>query len=62
MFSGRFSISATSCSLVIRWANQYDILAVEMNNPGKLALLSLNSTAVFLYNVTVSENDVLEAR
>jgi len=33
-----------------------------MKNPGKLALLSFNSTAAFPYNVTVSENDVLEAR
>jgi len=33
-----------------------------MKNPGKLGLLSFNRTAAFLYNVTVSENDVLEAR
>jgi len=33
-----------------------------MKNPEKLALLSFNRTAVFLYNVMVSENDVLEAR
>jgi len=62
MLSGIFSISATSCSLVIRWAYQYYILEVEMKNLGKLALVSFNRTAVFLYNVTVSENDVLEAR
>ena len=33
-----------------------------MNNPEKLALLNFNRTVVFLYNVMVSENDVLEAR
>jgi len=33
-----------------------------MKNPEKLALLTSNRTAVFLYNVLVSENDVLEAR
>jgi len=33
-----------------------------MTNPGKLALLSFNRTAAFLYNIMVSENDVLEAR
>jgi len=33
-----------------------------MKNPEKLALLSFNRTTVFLYNVLVSENDVLEAR
>jgi len=32
-----------------------------MKNPEKLAFLSFNWTAVFLYNVTVSENDVIEA-
>jgi len=62
MFGGIFSISATSCSLVIRWAYQYEILAVEVKNPEKLALRSFNRTVVFLYNAMVSENDVLEAR
>jgi len=33
-----------------------------MKNPGKLALFSFNRTAAFLYNVKVSENDVLEER
>jgi len=33
-----------------------------MKNPGKIALLNFNRTAAFLYDVTVSENDVLEAR
>jgi len=32
-----------------------------MKNTGKLALLSFNRTAAFLYNVMVSQNDVLEA-
>jgi len=51
-----------SCSLVVRCVYQYEILAVEMKNPGKLALLSFNRAAAFLYHVMVSENDVLEAR
>jgi len=62
MFSVIFSISATSGSLVIRWAYQYQILAVERKNPKKLALLNFNRTALFLYNAMVSESDVLEAR
>jgi len=33
-----------------------------MKNPEKLALLSFSRSAVLLYNVIVSENDVLEAR
>jgi len=33
-----------------------------MKNLEKLALLSLKKTAAFLYNIMVSENDVLEAR
>jgi len=35
-----------------------------MKNQEKLAILSFNRTSVFLYNVVVSENDVLnlEAR
>jgi len=33
-----------------------------MKNPEKLALLNFNRTAVFLYNVMVSENNVVEAR
>jgi len=33
-----------------------------MKNLEKFALLSFNRTAAFLYNVVVSENDVLEAR
>jgi len=35
---------------------------VEIKNPEKLSLLSFNRTAVFLYDVMVLENDVLEAR
>jgi len=62
MFTRVFSISATSYNLVIRWAYQYQILSVEVKNPGKLALLSFNRTAAFLCNVMVSENDILEAR
>jgi len=33
-----------------------------MKNREELALLSFNRTAVFLYNVIMWENDVLEAR
>jgi len=33
-----------------------------MKNPEKLALLGFNRTAVFLYNVMVSENNVLKVR
>jgi len=64
MFGGIFSISATSCNLVIRWVYQYYISAVDMKNPEKLTLFSFKRTAVFLHNggLMVSENDVLEAR
>jgi len=61
MFSGIFSISAISCSLVIRWAYQQSILAVEVKNSVEGTLLSFNTTAVFLHDVMVSENNVLEA-
>jgi len=56
-----FSISAISCSLVIRWAYQHQILAVEVKNSAKITMLSFNTTAVFLHDIMVSENDVLEA-
>jgi len=74
MFSVLLSISAIRCSLlhstgeiskesnlVIRWAYQHYILAVEVKNSAKVTLLSFNITAVFLHDVMVSENDVLEA-
>jgi len=61
ILSGKFSISAISCSLVIRWAYQHQILAVEVKNSAKGMLLSFTTTAVFLHDVMVSENDVLEA-
>ena len=48
-------------SLVIRWTYQLYILAVEVKNSAKATLLSFNATAVFLHDVMVSENDVLEA-
>jgi len=32
-----------------------------MKNSAKIALLSFNTTAVYLHDVVVSENDVLEA-
>jgi len=35
-------------------------LAIEVKNFTKLTLLSSNTTAVFLHDVIVSENDVLE--
>jgi len=36
-------------------------LAIEVQNSAQITLLSLNTTAVFLHDVMVSENDVLEA-
>jgi len=36
-------------------------LAIKVKNSAKITLLSLNTTAVFLHDVMVSENDVLEA-
>jgi len=35
-------------------------LAVEVKNSAKVTLLSFNRTDVFLYDVTVWENDVLK--
>jgi len=60
MFSGIFSVSATSCSLVTSWAYQHKILVVEVKNSAKGTFLSFNRTDVFLYDEMVSENDVLE--
>jgi len=37
-------------------------LAIEVKNSAKVTLLSFIRTAVFLYDVMVSENAVLEAR
>ena len=37
-------------------------LADEVKNSAKVKLLSFNRADVFLYDVIVSENDVLEAR
>jgi len=37
-------------------------LAVEVKDSAKITLLSLNATAIFLHDVMVSENYVLEAR
>jgi len=36
-------------------------LAVEVKNPAKTTFLSFNTTAVFLHDVMVSENDVFVA-
>jgi len=36
-------------------------LAVKEKNSAKIALLSFNTTAVFLRAIMVAENDVLEA-
>jgi len=48
MFSEIFSISAISCSLVIRWCYQHLILAVEVKNSAKDTLpSSFNATALF---------------
>jgi len=46
MFSGIFSITAISCSPVIRWTYQ-QVLAVEVKNFAKITYLSFNTTAVF---------------
>ena len=62
MYSRIFSISGTSCSLVIRWTYQHYILAIKVKNSAKVKLLSFNRTAVFLSDTMVSENDVLEVR
>jgi len=35
-------------------------LAIEVKNFAKVTLLSFNTTAAFLHDVIVSENDVLE--
>ena len=50
-----------SCNPVIRWAYPH-VLAVEVKNFAKITCLSFNTTAVFLHDVMVPENDVLEAR
>jgi len=59
MFSGIFSITAISCSPAIRWAYQ-QVLAVEVKNFVNITFVSFNTTAVFLHDVIVPENDVLE--
>jgi len=46
MFSGIFSLTATSCSPVIRWTYQ-QVLAVEVKSFAKITFLSFNTTAVF---------------
>jgi len=46
MFNGIFSITATSCSPVIRWTYQ-QVLAVEVKNFAKITFLSFNRAAVF---------------
>jgi len=60
MFGGIFSITAISCSPVIRWANQ-KVSAVEVKNFARITFLNFNTTAVFLLDVMVPENDVLDA-
>ena len=60
MFCGIFSTTAISCNPVIRWAYQ-QILAVGVKNFAKVTFLSFNITAVFLHDVMVPENAVLEA-
>jgi len=46
MFCGIFSITAISCSPVIRWTYQ-QVLAVEVKNFAKITFLSFNTTSVF---------------
>jgi len=64
MFSGRFSRNKFSKvqSLVVRWACKHQILAYEVKDFAKVKLLNVNRTDVYLYDVKVSEDDVLEAR
>jgi len=61
MSSRVFSITAISCSPVIRWTYQHYVLVVEVKNFATITFLSFNTTAVFLHDVMVPENDVLEA-
>ena len=61
MFGGIFSITAINCSPVIRWVCYQQVLAVEVKNFAKITFLSFNITSVFLHDVMVPENDVLEA-
>jgi len=56
-----FSISAYSCSLVMKWAYNHYILAIKVKNYAKVTLLSFNTKAVFMHDEMVLENDVLEA-
>jgi len=48
--------------LLIRWSYRHQILAIEVKNSAKVTLLSFNRTAVFLGDVMVLENVVVEAR
>jgi len=57
---GIFSTSAISGSLFITWAYQHYILTLEVKNSVKVTLLSCYTTAIFLHDLTVSDNDVLE--
>jgi len=59
LFSGILSISANSCSQVIRWAYQHYILAAEVKNSAKGTLFSFSTIAVFLHDVMESANNVL---
>ena len=54
-------LSAISSSLVYRRAYRNYILAIEVKNSARVMLPSFNTIAVFLNDVMVSENDVLEA-
>jgi len=61
MFRGLFSITAISCSPVIKWAYQHYVVVVEVKNFAKMTFLSFNTTVDFLHDVMVPENDILEA-
>jgi len=56
-----FLKSVISCSLVINCAYQHYILEVEAKNSAKMTFHIFNTTAVFLRDVMMSENDVIEA-
>jgi len=55
------SISAHLCSLFVRWSYKDEIFASEVNSSEKVKCL-VSIEPCFLYDIKVSENDVLEVR
>jgi len=58
---GDFQAGVTSYSLVIRWAYKHQIWAGEVKNSGKVSC-SVSIEPMFLVDLRVLDNDVLEAR